>query len=362
MANFLAMVPQVDPEAAAEMIEAYNRLLPNARPTPVALRPGTEVGYARPQPYQRTVRNMGPADVVGNGGRAASGAGPTLSQAEADTILGRNAGGANAPRSAWGRAKNAARGAAQAVRNGASAAARGIGNFAVSPLARGLGGAAALAGYGYYMGNRALNNPSLLPQYAQDAVNEDAGYQSGDLGNAVTQVVHTAVPGMESAMPEYPGELPPVPAGLRKNPISARSPVGAPVTRRRAGGRKRVAASTPAEAAPVTAVDPLEWYIRGASDRAGPMRDYSGPLITPAQLTSEELNAPESADLAFNRGIHTTAQAPQFGNDDLAVYDWQTGKPKTDIFGYQIRSADPRDHIGDPRWGTITQEMIDNYR
>jgi len=124
-----------------------------------------------------------------------------------------------------------------------------------------------------------------------------------------------------------------------------------PVTQRTPSSARRTVAS-PAHSVTNTSSDPLESIIR----------DYSGPLITPAQLTSKELNAPESVDLAFNRGIHTVAQAPQFSNDDLAVYDWRTGKPKTDIFGFQIRSADPRDHIGDPRWGTITQEMIDNYR
>lgn len=335
----------MDPDAAADMLRVYNALRPQAtavpRNYPIAIRP--EVGVANPNP----------ADIP-------------LSQAESDAVLGRQP-------SRWARAKrvasnaarqvgNTARGAAQAVRNGASATARGVASIPKTPLGGGALGAALLAGYGYGMGKLAEWFPERLAMHAQDAVGEDAGYQNKDLEEATTQVTRTAVPGMQTAMPEYPGELPPVPAGLRKNSISARSSVSAPVTRRRAGGKKRVAASTPAEAAPVTTVDPLEQYIRGASDYAGPMRDYSGPLITPAQLTPEELNAPESADLAFNRGIHTTVQAPQFGDDDLAVYDWQTGKPKTDIFGFQIRSADPRDHIGDPRWGTITQEMIDNYR
>lgn len=110
-----------------------------------------------------------------------------------------------------------------------------------------------------------------------------------------------------------PAEMPPV---TQRNPSSARRTVSSPA---------------PAPAATTPAADPLESVIR--------------------QAEAER----------FNRLIHTPAQEPTYSSDDLAVYDWRTGQPKTDIFGFQIRSANPEDHIGDPRWGTITQEMIDEY-
>ena len=332
----------MDPDAAADMMRAYNALR-GPRSYPIAIRP--EVGLANPNP----------ADIP-------------LSQTESDAILGRQP-------SRWTQAKRiasrAARGAAQAVRNGASVAVRGIKNIPVSSLARGslglaknLGGAAAGAGalyaYGNYMGNRALNDPSLLSQYAQDAVNEDA-LSNLEILNTLRDRVNN---GSTATAP-----VPTAPAST----VPAATPdlntwnddwdhmsfgrVITPVTRRKGKAHRANVVSTPAPVAQETQAAPNTPPVN-----AIPARDYSGILISPAQLTPEELNAPESANLAFNRGIHTVAQAPQFSNDDLAVYDWQTGKPRTDIFGFQIRSADPRDHIGDPRWGTITQEMIDNYR
>lgn len=325
----------------ANALAIFNELLPTLKRYALTNPIPTEVGPAVPPPQARTVRSMGPADVVPPRSIPNSAAGVAsrsvpLSAAESDAILGRGATADGTIRSALNRGMSALRG--------------GIWPWA--------GYALAGAGYVARMAQQAKDGP--LYGYNPDGSPYNPEPDAGADGFKFLSPYQKAIDNPASQGKGYPNSpvAAPAPATTTPTIITADAPV---VTRKR-GKRGTSKSNNATIVAPVTAansggLDPLGWYIRGASDRAGPMRDYSGPLITPAQLAPEELNAPESADLAFNRGIHTAAQAPQFGNDDLAVYDWQTGKPKLDAFGYQIRSADPRDHVGDPRWGANGQGL-----
>ena len=133
--------------------------------------------------------------------------------------------------------------------------------------------------------------------------------------------------------------------------------VAPPVTRRRQSIRRTKAPNRRSSALTEAQIAANEAAMRATNVQPDPYGYTAEDVAAMHRFEQEHPNA-----IGRSASPMSTPVQPQFSNDDLAVYDWQTGKPKTDIFGFQIRSADPRDHIGDPRWGTITQDMINNYR
>ncbi len=192
-------------------------------------------------------------------------------------------------------------------------------------------------------------NSALANLYREDALNEDA-MPALEILNTLRDRVgkgSTATPATAPVVaPTTPAVAPNVGVTPKARTSTPRRKASAPV----------VSASRPGLTEDQIIAN--EIAMRAGNEQADPFGYTAEDVARMRQFEQEHPAAFNAAAAPAN----TVAQAPQFGNDDLAVYDWQTGKPRTDIFGFQIRSADPRDHIGDPRWGTITQEMIDNYR
>lgn len=218
--------------------------------------------------------------------------------------------------------------------------------FAAKNAALGLGAgtAAAIAADMYAneiadRANRVVQDPNsaLAEQYREDARNEDAMPDLDILNNLRNSL------GTNRTAPASAPAIVTAPSTESAPAVVTSNVEAAPVTKKRRKATPRIVSSSSTVAAPV--------------------------VTQPSGLTEDQIIANE---LAMRRGWDeyprpaqgnpeltgvASRQVPQFGNDELAVYDWQTGKPKLDMFGYQIRSADPRDHVGDPRWGTSGQGL-----